>query len=420
MGKRFAQENLPPEIQAKAERMNLVEAHIPEYTLPAVIPSGVKHGIDFQRLGRPHLLGLFEKYMYGAIPPSCQEFVCELTAEDTKAYAGLATRREFALHCRHNGQSRTLNMLLYLPNGVLGSVPVFFGLNFKGNIACSTDPGVTYKAPDFYPPLGTIRYADNRATEEQRGNLASRWEFEQVLRRGYAAASICYYDIYPDRPDGFEKSIMRLFYQPKEWSSPERNSGAISAWAWGISRAIDCLQTQPEIDSRRIIVHGHSRLGKTALWAGANDQRIALTVSNCSGTCGAKLAKRYYGENYEWILNWNPHWLRADFGQWSAREATIPLDQHQLLALLAPRLLYVASASEDVYADPKGEFLAAVAASPAYQLFGSQGVLSSSQPPIGELSSGDIGYYLRRGEHAVTPENWQALLTYCDRKLPAS
>ncbi|NLF93227.1 MAG: acetylxylan esterase [Oligosphaeraceae bacterium] len=417
MQKRFAQENFSPEIQAKADRMNLEESQVPAYTLPAILPVGVQNGIDFQTRARPFLLGQLEKYLYGVVPPPCQEFRCELTVEQRDAFAGLATKREFTLHCRQNGLHRALNLLVYLPNQVSRPAAVFLGLNFKGNAACSTDPGVIYQKPDFYPSLGTIRYADSRATEAQRGTQASSWEFEQVLKRGYAAATMCYYDVYPDRPDGFENSIMRLFYQPCEWSSPERNSGAISAWAWGISRAIDCLLTQPEIDGRRIIVHGHSRLGKTALWAGANDQRIALTVSNCSGTCGAKLAKRIYGENYEWILTWNPHWLRGDFSRWSGREDQIPVDQHQLLALLAPRLLYIASASEDVYADPKGEFLAARAASEAYALFGSAGLETAEQPVPGQLTCGDIGYYLRRGEHAVTPENWQALLDYCDRKL---
>ena len=211
---------------------------------------------------------------------------------------------------------------------------------------------------------------------------------------------------------GFESSIARLFYTSQEWFAPTRPTGAISAWAWGIMRALDALETQSEIDPRRMAVHGHSRLGKTALWAGANDPRIALTVSNCSGTCGAKLSHRNFGESFEWIQQWNPHWMRADFERYVGRDGEIPLDQHWLMAAIAPRLLYVASADRDVYADPRGEFLAAQAASAAWQIFNASGLGATEFPQPGNLIGNQVGYYLRAGEHEVMPENWEALLKF--------
>lgn len=409
--KRFAAENLPEEVQAKAERMNLDESAVGAFTIPPLPLDKQTTPEEFSSSIRPLLLSELSRYMYGPIPPPCEE-IRFLVRSEGVAFEGLALRREIDIVCRHRGLERILHLLLYIPQKSTGKVPVFFGLNFRGNIATSSDPGVTFHPFERYPSLGTIRYADRRVDESKRGTLTTGWEFERVLKRGFAAATMCYYDLYPDRPDGFEKSIMRMFYTPEQWNSPERETGAISAWAWGIQRAIDCLCRQAELDPAKIIVHGHSRLGKTALWAGANDSRIALTVSNCSGTCGAKLAHRNFGENFEWINHWNPHWLRASFDQYTGKDQELPIDQHFLMAAIAPRLLYVASAENDLYADPKGEFLAAFHASPAWKIFGKKGLDSATFPAPGRWIGNQVGYFLRTGEHSFLPENWEALLDF--------
>jgi len=422
MANQFGDEKLRAGIQAAADRMNLDEERVPAYTLPPVAREGVATGPAFQSIQRQRLLKLFEDNMYGRIPPRCESLLFVTTANDTGAFGGLATRREISIVCRHAGIERTLRMLLYIPNAATGPVPAFFGLNFQGNHACTTDSGATFYPFERFPTMNTVRYEDNRADESGRGKQAHRWDFEKVLSHGFASATICYYDMYPDRPDGFDRSIMPMFYTRSQWESPERDSGSISAWAWGIQRALDCLEAQPEIDCRRISVHGHSRLGKTALWAGANDQRIALTVSNCSGTAGAKMHHRYYGENFEWIAVWNKHWMRPAFVSWVGRELASGFDQHQLMALVAPRLLYVASATEDKYADPKGEFASALAASEAYRLLGGEGLPDEARQPgftpqPGNLIAGDIAYYLRAGKHDFTPENWDALLSFAESRL---
>jgi len=412
MEKRFANENFSPEYQSMADRMNLDEAEIPSWTVPGPASSS---GADFLCNERPGLLQQFARCIYGAVPSRCEGLDFDVIEECPAVFGGLATRREIVIRCSQRGKVRFLNLLLYLPNARTGKVPVFFGLNFKGNHSSSTDPGVRFTITRRYPMLqNTIRKADNRAGIEEHGSDASRWCFETVLRRGYAAATVCYYDLYPDHPMGFNDSILPLFFDEKLFLSSERPCGAISAWAWGISRAVDCLEAQPEIDARRIAVHGHSRLGKTALWAGANDERIALTISCCSGTLGAKLSHRYFGEDFAWIDLWNPHWTIPVFKRYVQHDAEIPVDQNQLIGCIAPRLAYITSATADEYADPHGEFLSGNKASPFYRLFGSEGIGTDRMPAPGIALKGDIGYYLRAGEHNICPENWSALLDYAD------
>ncbi|MBQ9337111.1 MAG: acetylxylan esterase [Lentisphaeria bacterium] len=416
MKHQFASENLPPEIQEIADRMNIELDQVPPYELPALpIPPGTS-AADFLNRVRPELVRIMRENMYGPIPPRCEELIFRKRSEGP-AFDGLAVRREIDIVCRNRGLEHVLHLLLYLPAERHGKVPVFFGLNFKGNHTTTDDPGVTFHPFTRYPASWTVRFNDTREDESGRGKFAGRWCFEKALRAGFASATIGFYDIFPDRRDGFRDSVMRLFRDQSEWDSPDRDFGAISAWAWGIMRAIDCLEAQDEIDRDRIIVHGHSRLGKTALWAGANDPRIALTVSNGSGTCGAKPARRYYGENFEWIQLWNPHWLPAKFQQTAGKDREIPFDQHFLMAAIAPRLLYVSDGTDDVYADPVGSFEAVRAASEAWRVFGGTGLGETVQPPPGKLIGREIGYYLREGGHAFTPENWDALIRFASSKL---
>jgi hypothetical protein len=210
MEKRFANENCPPEIQAAADRMNTDEAQVPVVELPPLPVDDHTTGSEFQTQIRPRLIAAFEKYMYGVVPPRCEEVIFKQTAEGP-AYGGLGIRREVDIICRHKGMERVLHLLLFLPAGAEKKVPVFFGLNFKGNHGISTDPDVIYHPFERYAPVNpnSLRQADNRCDETGRGKLASRWDVENVLKRGYATATICYFDIYPDVPAGFEKSIMR-------------------------------------------------------------------------------------------------------------------------------------------------------------------------------------------------------------------
>ena len=410
--KLYQEVNLPPLVQEKADRMNRNEDCVPNYTI-LPLPFNEKSSIQERNSAINKTLEIFAQNLYGEIPPRCKKI--EIVETSSKyAFNNLACRKEIDIICSNNGITRTLHMLLYLPAKITKPVPCFVGLNFTGNVDTTSDNEVTFIPFTRCVSPWACLNDDNRSDGSTRGGQEERWSFEKVIKAGFASATICYFDIFPDNPNGFEDSILPLFYTKEEWNSPNRKSSAISAWAWGIMRAIDAVETLTEIDRQKIIVHGFSRLGKTALWAGANDKRAALTVSICSGTCGAKLSRRYFGESMEWLDNWRKYWFVPCFENYVQNDTNMPFDQHQLMSTIAPRLLYVASASLDVNADPIGEFLATKLAS---QVWGQDGLTSDAQFPTINSGIGDgaVRYFLREGRHNFTSENWDDLLEFAKK-----
>lgn len=401
---------------AQQEIPNYDEALIPPYTLPDPLTFAdgspvTGHGDWSAR--RAEILDLFAKQMYGRTPAAAvpQHAHASVTAEDARALDGLATRREVTIRFGDKSGGTALRLLIYLPNQTPGPVPTFLGLNFQGNHTIQPDPGIT-------PTPGGIP-SDNIA---ERGAAASRWPVPRILQRGFAVATASYGDLDPDFDDGFQNGIHPLFYRPGQVRPEPEAWGSIGAWAWGLSRAMDYLQTDPAVDPRRVIVHGHSRLGKAAVWAGAQDDRFALVISNNSGCGGVALSKRRIGETVGLINTRFPHWFCKNFHQYNRREDALPFDQHMLIVLIAPRPVYIASAAEDLWSDPRGEFLSAVHAAPVYRLLGYADPFPAQEmpplnQPVMDSASARIGYHIRSGKHDVTDYDWDRFMDFASRQL---
>jgi hypothetical protein len=408
--------------RAEAPGTNYDEAAVRRYSLPDVLagPDGVRAATPeaWWTTARPHQFQLLETSVYGRRLPHAFTFAHgDVERADVTLSGGIrATRLQARLRMGGGDQAPLVDLLLYLP-AEGGPFPVFLNLNFRGNQAEHPDPGIRLSSA-WLPDDEKAHIVNNRATEESRGALSRRWPVEAMLARGYAMATACSGDIYPDRPDGRAASVLPALGRPVEGTLPADEPGAIAAWAWGLSRILDWLWMQPDIDSTRVIVVGHSRNGKAALWAGACDRRFAMVVSNESGCGGAALERRNYGETIADVTGRFPHWFCPAYATYAGRETDMPCDAHTLLAMTAPRPLYVASAIEDRWADPQGEFLAAVAAEPAWKLFGMTGLGTSERPAADTPVGSRIGYHVRSGRHDLIEYDWMRFADFADRHLP--
>lgn len=403
-----------------AQEANYDESKVPQYTLPNPLVTldgrRVTTGDMWRAERRPEILKLFEEHMHGTPLGAPQELRFEVFDQAGDALGGKATRKQVRVHFAKGDDAPTMDILIYLPNTVTGPVPLFLGLNFYGNQSIHTDPAIRM-SDRWMRPKKEYGIVDNRATEASRGARAERWPVELILSRGYGLATVYCGDLSPDTSKRYDQAVIRLFYRPGQ-TEPEHNQGrTIAAWAWGLSRAMDYFETDPAIDHKRVAVMGHSRLGKTALWAGAQDERFALVISNNSGCGGAALSRRRFGETVKIINSWDLCWFCKNFARYNDNEDELPVDQHMLIALVAPRPVYVASAEGDRWADPRGEFLAAQAADPVYRLLGTDGMTADAMPPLEQPVTSRIGYHIRPGAHAVLEYDWQRFMDFADKHL---
>ena len=387
---------------------------------PLVTPGGtrVTTASQWRNLRRPELLALFTREMYGVTPPRSPKESFVVFDKGSEALGGKAIRRQVTLLLNGDPKGPHFDLLVYISKNAKGKVPAILGINFWGNHAITPDPGV--RLTTNHVESNKNQYADlscahdGQATEACRGVNAAQWPVEEILDRGYALATFYRGDVDPDTKDGFDKSL-KAFYP--ELQNRGDNFSTIGEWAWAFSRALDYLETDRAIDGRRVAAFGWSRLGKAALWAGATDERFAAVISNDSGAGGAKLFHRGVAENITRLNTVFPHWYDQNFRKYNDRDTSLPFDQHEVIALIAPRAVYIASAVEDANADPEGEFAAAKAAEPVFVLLGKQGLGVDQWPAVNTPVGGDIAYHVRSGGHDVKPFDWEQYLNFLDRHL---
>lgn len=375
--------------------INYRESEVVAYKLPDVLlcedgSTRVEGPESWERKRRPETLELFRKFVYGRTPARPSEVRFEVLERDPKALDGQATRKRVRITSLDAGKSFSFEASVLVPNGRKGRAPAFLLINNRG-----------------------VNSAD--ATRSQKAGF---WPAEEIIARGYATAVFRTPDVDPDSKDEAARARgVRGVWPAAGGVSPGPDAWAtLGAWAWGASRVLDYLETDPDVDATKVAVVGHSRGGKTALWAAAQDERFAIAVSNDSGCGGAALSRRNFGEDLKAINKGFPYWFCENFHAFDGREAEMPVDQHQLLALIAPRGLYVASADADFWADQRGEFLSLASAAPAYALYGLPGFRPDEMPALeSPATRGKVGYHIRPGVHDLTPYDWQRFMDFADQ-----
>ncbi len=405
---------IPVFVNAQQKGANTDETKVPVYTLPDPLVfndgSTVNNKKDWNKR-RGEIYRIFEKQVFGIAPGWKGSIKSTIVSEKENALDGLAKRKEVRLDLINGDHRISVMVLIYLPQNSKNA-PVFLSYNFKGNHSTTTEPDV--QIPDSWVANNAASgITNNRSNEAGRGGAVSMWPMKEIVSQGFGVATVYYGDVDPDFDDGFTNGVHQLFDSRRDSTS----WGSIAGWAWGLSRVMDYLETDKDINAKKVIVMGHSRLGKAALWAGASDQRFAMTISNNSGCGGAAISRRKFGETVAVINTSFPHWFCDNFKKYNNKEEIMPVDQHELLALIAPRPVYVASAAEDLWADPKGEFLSCVYASPVYELLGKKGFPAKDMPELSQPVTGTIAYHIRPGKHNVTLYDWQSYMAFAKQYL---
>lgn len=370
------------------DEANYDESKVPTYTLPDVLKTlsneVVSSKSKWEKVRRPEILHLFEDNIYGQMPKAYDSITYSVTKEDDGAMDGKARLKQVSIEVFNNNKAVKIDMVLFTPTKTGKPAPAFLLINNrdKGN----TDPTRVTKS-DFWPA-------------------------EMLIDSGYAIAAFQVNDLAPDNKDTFMNGALQLY---PEQLTADNGMRAIGAWAWGASRVMDYFEKDVDIDAKQVAIVGHSRGGKASLWAAAQDQRFAMCISNCSGNTGAALARRQFGERISRINTSFPHWFTKNYKKFNDKEDLLPVDQHMLIALIAPRPIYATNASKDLWADPKGTFLSLKNAENVYALYGLQSNLPSTPPGIEQpVIQSPLGYHNREGEHNLTAYDWRNFILFAN------
>jgi hypothetical protein len=398
------------------KNVNYNESKTPEYTLqnPLELLNGeeVLTTEMWIEKRRPEILKLFKEQVYGKIPGTLKMSSYEIVESSNHALDDTAIRKQVVLKFSKNSKELNINILVYLPKNNKNA-PLFVGYNFSGNHTIVNEKEVLI-TNSWVRNNKKFGISNHKASENDRGIRTHRWAVDKIIEAGYGIATIYYGDIDPDKND-FSDGVHPFFYNTNQ-SKPKSNEwGSISAWAWGLTKVMNYFEKDKDINDSKVIVMGHSRLGKTSLWAGAIDERFSMVISNNSGCGGAALSRREIGETVQMMNERFPHWCCDNYNAYNRKVNELPIDQHLLISLMAPRPVYIASAEDDKWADPKGEFLAGYYASPVYNLFGKKGITSLEIPSVNQPIHNDIAYHIRTGKHDVTEYDWEQYILFANQ-----
>lgn len=371
---------------AETRAQNYDESKVPSYTLPDVLKTTdgkkVKSKKVWENTRLPEIRKLFEDNIYGQMP-NRYDSIRYVVSEGESVMDGRAKHREVLIEVFRRGKQVKIDLVLLLPN-IQKPVPVFVLINNRGKE--NTDP-----------------------TRKTRSDF---WPAEMVIDSGYAMAAFHVSDLAPDNKDTYSSGVLQLY---PEQLTADSGMRAIGAWAWGASRVMDYFGTDTDIDAKKVVVVGHSRGGKASLWAAAQDRRFAICVTNCSGNTGAALSRRQFGERISRINTTFPHWFNNNYKKYNDRENALPVDQHMLIAMVAPRPVYATNASKDLWADPKGTFLSLKNAEKVYGLYDIKSALPADPPEINEpIIRSQLAYHNREGEHNLTAYDWSNFISFAN------
>ena len=378
--------------------VNYDEDMVSKYELPPLLVTAEGKPVttkeEWRTIRRPQILALFSNILYGCVPqpqsPTKTEF--EVTKTDSEFLSGKATRKDVRIQFENDRGKAEMIILVFVPNKAEKPVPALMLHTFDNT-----------------------RSTNFQANPDEPTKLKNGWPLGDLLDRGYGLVAVYQGSLADHNEVEFSKGIAPLFYHDGQ-SFPKANEwGVIAIIAWGGMRALDYLETDKDIDAKRVAIMGHSKCGKAALWTAAQDERFALAVSAQSGCAGADLWNRNFGETMEKMVTRFPYWLCRNAWNFSGREKDLPVDQHMLLALIAPRPVYVCSGEDDTWADPRGEYLGAYHAGPVYRLLGKTALDSEKSPHLGKaIIKSDVGYHVRKGGHSVEPYDWERIMEFLD------
>jgi len=372
------------------------ESKVTEYVLPdPLLLDGGNRAVNAEDWSecREQTIEKFRAHMYGRRPDMEYTVKFETLSEKSNLFGIEATGKSVKVEIKSGNETYSFPMLVFIPKAT-NKLPAIVHIDIR---EFPTFESASTKDDDF-------------------------WPVKEILSRGYVACAVSTIAIDPDRADGFSDGLRGFFHRASgkpDLTGPDLPGvdawKALSAWGWGASRAIDFLHTLAEVDPSKIAVIGHSRGGKAALWAAAEDPRFAIACSNNSGCGGAALSRRAYGETVARITTSFPYWFCDRFSSYAGRESEIPVDQHQLFGLIAPRPVYATSAGDDLWADPRGEYLAMVAAAPVYKLLEKEAITNVVMPSLNETRIvGQVGYHIRPGKHGLWRYDWIKFIDFCD------